>query len=92
VKFIWGAKKLRKPEKKAFVEKNPFSRVSCAFHGTRVGAFDSSSKIAPRGLLKFIWGAKKFRKPEKIAFFEKIPFSEKNGLLSVLRVAKKYDF
>jgi hypothetical protein len=36
-----------------------------------VGAFDSSSKITPRGLVKFICGAKKLRKPEKITFFEK---------------------
>ena len=32
---------------------------------------DSSSKIAPRGLVKFIWGAKKLKKPEEIAFLKK---------------------
>jgi hypothetical protein len=56
------------------------------FHKSRVGAFDSSSKITPGRLAKIICHAKTRRKPEKMAFFEKHLF-ENAIFLGFLRVS-----
>jgi hypothetical protein len=59
------------PGNSNFFQKSVFFSKIQNFHETRVGAFDSSSKITPGGLVDFICGAEMRRKPEKMAFFEK---------------------